>query len=391
MTLPVTTQSGGKTVARLLAAFDRSYSRINTIRNYARFVLTNALQRFEEDKPHAVVYLDHTFPDLHDRRYFFLILQTLTDAGYWLEVVWKISFAVYRRLYRTYEHMILQSRGLRIVRKCPKPSKSAFLFTNVADVVSEAGWKKVFQVDCDVLTRGKCEHEILMPYFMHPEQYKYGSRNKLAELRELRRSLRIFFSGNIEEECYGNPLPGKKLNRFEIVKGLRELPGVIFPSSLKELHESFSRSDRSCVIYDRRNSAIADEDWLRTIARCDFFLCLPGSSMPMCHNVIEAMAVGTIPILNYTEWFDPPLTSGKNCLEFNSLVQLEACINQALELHPTTVNRLRQNVIEYYEEHLSPIGFRNRLEDCQGKRVRLSVNTEYPWNPWSLYYGSSGR
>ena len=39
--------------------------------------------------------------------------------------------------------------------------------------------------------------------------------------------------------------------------------------------------------------------------------------MPMCHNIIESMAVGVIPITNYPEWFDPDLEHMKNCIVFD--------------------------------------------------------------------------
>src|SRR5207237_2444057 len=103
---------------------------------------------------------------IRDRRYFYLILRTLLDSGYHLHVVWKISFGDYRRLYRTYERLIVQLKGMRILSKCPHASKSTMLFTNVASRFSEIGWKKVIEVDCDITSARHSDFEIAMPYFM---------------------------------------------------------------------------------------------------------------------------------------------------------------------------------------------------------------------------------
>jgi hypothetical protein len=373
--------SGSSNNRRMLATLGRLRSQFATVRSYGRLLLANALPRRAFRNPRAIVCLDSTFPDIHDRRYFYLILQTLLDSGYHVDVVWKISLADYRRLYRTYEGLIVRLEGLRVVSKCPAPSKSMLLFTNVPSKSSEFGWKKVIEIDCDILTTRRSDHDLRMPYFMHPEQYKYDGRERLAKMQRTHRQLRILFSGNVAEEFYNSTLPGNKLTRFEIVQALRTMPGVEKPSDENEFHELFSRADNCCVVHDRRNFAVPDEDWLETIARSDFFLCLPGSRMPMCHNVIEAMAVGTIPILNYAEWFDPPLRHAETCIEFNSMEELRGRIAEILSLTTDAVQAMRERVIRYHGDHLSPVGFRKKLEESPYNHIKLIVNTEYLREP----------
>jgi hypothetical protein len=363
-----------------LASLGRLKSRLRTVRSYVRFVLVNTLSRNTHNKSKVVVYLDRTFPDIRDRRYFYLILRTLLEAGYHLDVVWKISFRDYRSLYRTYESSIIQLKGMRIISQCPKASKSTMLFTNVAAHFSEIGWRKVIDVDCDISSERHSEYDLAMPYFIHPEQYKYNGRHRLAEIRNRPRQLRIFFSGNIAQEYYSNRLPGNKLTRTEIVQALRTMPGVECPLDERHFQEIFSRGERNgCVIHDRLVFGISDEHWLETIARSDFFLCLPGSRMPMCHNVIEAMSVGAIPILNYGEWFDPPLKHGETCIEFSTLQELRDRIAEILNLDSIAVQAIREKVVKYYEDNLSPRGFRKKLEELPHDHIRVLVNTAYPW------------
>ena len=47
------------------------------------------------------------------------------------------------------------------------------------------------------------------------------------------------------------------------------------------------------------------------LTETEFFLCLPGFSMPLCHNLYESMICGCIPLVhvNYAKWLDRELQS----------------------------------------------------------------------------------
>ena len=47
---------------------------------------------------------------------------------------------------------------------------------------------------------------------------------------------------------------------------------------------------------------IKAEAALDALAKADFFLACPGVGMPLCHNLIEAIAAGAIPILQYAAY-----------------------------------------------------------------------------------------
>src|SRR5689334_982769 len=91
-----------------------------SLRAYLRFRLANFLSQNSANKPIVVVHLDRQFPDIPDRRYSYLVLRTLIESGYFLQVVRKISFRDFRDL-RRYEKHILQLRDMRIVSECPPP------------------------------------------------------------------------------------------------------------------------------------------------------------------------------------------------------------------------------------------------------------------------------
>lgn len=51
------------------------------------------------------------------------------------------------------------------------------------------------------------------------------------------------------------------------------------------------------------------DEYRDILIKTEFFLCLPGVSMPLCHNLYESMICGCIPLLhvNYAKWLDPEL------------------------------------------------------------------------------------
>ena len=61
--------------------------------------------------------------------------------------------------------------------------------------------------------------------------------------------------------------------------------------------------------------------WLEALAKADFFLACPGVLMPLCHNVIESLVAGAIPILQYGSYLSPRLEDGINCLAFRDADQ----------------------------------------------------------------------
>jgi hypothetical protein len=121
---------------------------------------------------------------------------------------------------------------------------------------------------------------------------------------------------------------------------------------------------------------IEEPDWLDTLARSDFFLSPPGIVMPMCHNIIEAMAVGTIPITNYPEWMRPNLVHMQNCIVFDDEADLIRKMQLALSLNESEIARMRANVIDYYRKHLDPRSFVRGLEARPERDITVLLYTE---------------
>ena len=174
---------------------------------------------------------------------------------------------------------------------------------------------------------------IIMPVPMHP-LHSGATADQLARLRRAERRMRIFFSGDTHQYTrVWVRYPKTKLPRQQVVDAIKnqlgdELALVHDSQSLRDLLQGDYR--RQCVITASSEVRIEFDDWLPTLAQGDFFLCPPGIVMPMCHNIIEAMAVGAIPITNYPEWMDPRLVPGVNCVAFDDEQDLLGALRRAL-------------------------------------------------------------
>jgi glycosyltransferase involved in cell wall biosynthesis len=234
-----------------------------------------------------------------------------------------------------------------------------------------------------VVRRYYCDaapHELHAPYFAHPDFYLSGRYLRCRDDRSTSRWMRVFFAGTSESSSYTEQFAFDLLSRPEILRDVREHFDV---SQLHVAHLTDPQAPEGIVVsitdrpgQDIAKHALAPADYLRAVGSADFFLCLPGFRIPHSHNLVEAMSVGTIPILNYARYVHPPLSPGDNCLVFDTLDELREVLQRALTMSPDEVARMRANVIAYYDRELDPAAFAQRLLAADPSIDTLLVNDE---------------
>ena len=313
----------------------------------------------------------------------FHILNTLTMSGYNVNLVRKIGLREYFSL-GVYGRLIYLIENLKIINKIPRETEDKiFCFDEEGGMSAGRKWKKTIRIRYDIFSASKeGEKPIVMPFQMHPGNYaKFKYHEKLKTFRDKKRSLRIFFSGDMDKRYYLSGVSKyfpNKLSRLQaievILTDLRE--ETLYIGDKENLGGLFNKEyTDKCVIIDNSKMYIQHEHWLDTISRSDFFLCVPGATMPMCYNAIEAMAVGTIPIINYPEWFKPHLKDMENCVIYTDKEDLVKKIKNVLEMDREKINELRDNVIRYYEERLELKNFVSRFLSAQEYKAELFVIT----------------
>lgn len=222
------------------------------------------------------------------------------------------------------------------------------------------------------LAEDEFRDRIPMPYVMHPLIYHLGLHRGLEALRKTPASLRLFFGGNLDPKLYDSKTLFEQygtLSRLKVIQLLR----TRLPEHLKR--EIQNQNDLQTAIeahfggftwISKPDMKIPVSEWLVLLSKCDFFLACPGVSKPMCHNCVEAMSVATIPLLEYPEFFHPPLEHGKNCLVYNGEEDLLNKVNTLIYIDTHAIRTLQQGVVDYYESHLSPEAFGRTISSLTG-------------------------
>ena len=279
-----------------------------------------------------------------------------------------------------YGKLVYSIKDLVLTKQVPgNPAEFLYLYDQPGDFLHKHAWPKTVQVRFDMFSPFWTSNPIIMPFPMHPLQSGITASD-LEGLRSSPRRMRIFFSG--ETHHYGRVWvhhPKTKLPRLQIVNCIKERLGddlvLTHDTSMLQMlkQEGYSRK---CVITASSEVRIESADWLGTLAQADFFLSPPGIVMPMCHNIIEAMAAGTIPITNYPEWLDPHLEHMKNCIAFDDGDDLICKLRSALAMEPSEIARMKANVIDYYERCMRPQIFVDRVLASPDKNVPILYYTE---------------
>jgi len=223
--------------------------------------------------------------------------------------------------------------------------------------------------------------EIAMPYFAFPEVYDYMIASAPPDPMASR-PWRVFFAGCCEEARYGSSvLPEKfgKMNRVQIIKALHERVGadrIRHIASAADLAVPTGEVSQFvwAGAFERGGYRIPHERWIESMDRAEFFLACPGVEMPLCHNVIEALARGAVPILEHPEYFQPSLEHNENCLVFRGSDELVRMVERAFQMPGPEIQRLRVAAAKYYASHLAPGVFARRLLNLPSSRVELLLN-----------------
>jgi len=179
------------------------------------------------------------------------------------------------------------------------------------------------------------------------------------------------------------------LNRIEILnildKELQEEEKFIIKSQEdlqvfweNEYLDKFVRTDWDWSPEKSRNLdiRIPNEKWLEALSQSNFFLATPGIRMPMCHNIVEAMSMGTIPILQYADHFEPNLEHMKNCIIFEDEEDLVEKVRLVLHMSEIQIEELKQNVLNFFDTYYAPKGFLKIIEDVEDDYFVLYLYAE---------------
>lgn len=345
----------------------RGQTNLKNLGLFLRFISSKPSQTANAKRK---IYVDLANPRLE--RYYYLLLKFFDLADCQINI--KMNPWLLLNL-RNYSDLIYNLESLKIVLFAPK-NFDLWLTAN-KKLFSR---KNVLLVDINYFTSKKATDEYVFPYNMHPDVYNLNLYKSIPTLRQVEKTIKVFFGGNTGVG-YGNPDIPKlfgKITRNEIVAYLEEfLDKDKLTNLTSEEEANLVLSEKPFEIVSAKKPLFTIENWLEVLARSNFYIALPGFSMPFSHNVVEAMSVGTIPILQYPEMFTPPLTNMVDCLSFDSKNDLIDKINFALNLETEKISAMRENVLKYYDENLKPEIAVDKLFDKLPTVRKLYLNVEH--------------
>lgn len=276
--------------------------------------------------------------------------------------------------------LTLSMPGVEYTSRIPDDASDfLFLFDRPLEAARGCAWKRRVQVRFDLFAPYWLRAPVIAPYAMHPAQAMRATPEALERLWASPRRMRALFAGDSNGYVRNRVrYPGPKLPRLEVLTTLKERLGdaVVAVSGAEQIEQLCASGFVDRFVLSDSGSAISPSEWLPTLAQADFFLCPPGIVMPMCHNVIEAMSVGTIPLIGYAEWFQPKLQHLTNCIVFDGKDDLIEKMKMVLGMPASEVERMRANVIGYYESHLRPEVVVREIEALAERDITLLLHTE---------------
>lgn len=334
-------------------------TRITIVTNYLRLKRSTRRNKLDPNAP-TVAFL---LRDIRQEHYYFPIIFSFHEAGY------NVCLADHPRFIGHSfgpAKCIYQLSRLAIVGTKRLEAHPELLITDSARYYRKAAaWPKKVLLRPDAFN-AEDEEALFLPYPMHPNAYADRYFENLDALRKRERKYRILFSGNTDPVAYQNPvIPRKfhKMTRVAAINALLTLPaGACLPIRKKEDEAPAGREYfNGAVLYlwqwsptqsTSLDIRVANHQWHAFLASGDFFLCLSGVVIPQSHNAIEAMSVGAIPVLQYAEYFHPPLQHDVNCITFSGEADLLDRIAYIRSLGEDKIVAMRRAVVAYYEQYL---------------------------------------
>ena len=352
------------------------------LRKYRGYILPSHRRTFREivargqfqsgDERRRFVFFDFSSSqiDLDAGRYIFALVRDFEEAGF--VSVYRANFPFLSSMrYKRYKSMLLE-REFRVGESVDEiPSGS------LGCVVTDRERTPLTKTK---LLRISYEHrlplndsEVVMPFRVFPQLYSQLSG--LDVELESGRPWRAFFAGTITAR-YGKKTLEQKFGKMSRLAVLRALETKLAPDEIHILKsETESVLEKPSFVLASSSFRIPQEKWFATLAKSDFFVACPGGAMPICHNVAEAMAVGTIPILEYPEYLDPPLRHGVNCLAFTGPDELLRIMRRAFQMKPAQIATMRKAARLYFEKYFAPGLFAKAVMEARQPELTLLFNS----------------
>ena len=212
-----------------------------------------------------------------------------------------------------------------------------------------------------------------VPMAQHPNMYKLGYWNASIDggMEDPLKS--VLFVGNCDEGIYQRI---EEERSFAVVGRTRILKALRCAEKFREICDPadlYKEEPGTINVLRTDQVSIEQEKFRQILSRYRFFLCAPGAFMPLCHNLVEALSVGAIPIIQdeYVKLLSPPLRDLIDAFVFHGEGDLLETIKTACDAPDYQLSEMAVRVRAYYENNLSPSAVVRNCEAPEVKEIRL--------------------
>lgn len=328
------------------------------------------------DDPWLLVDLRTTHADGQQGRRVYALILYFIRGGYRVAIVAHQGFV--GNIDRKLKGLLLEQPIVVIPRLEDFGGSGAVLLTRKAHRTPPKGVRRQVVLKTSGVFRPSAT-EWAFPFTLHPRCLHRNQDLQLARFRQIPRRWRLFFSGAFRSVAYDTHYIRREFDKvprprvLEIVRRSLGGNGTVTAETSKELEELLVQDLKKFVFVSGSTGVIPLDRWLEVLAHAAVFVAAPGVSYPMCHNIIEALAVGTVPLTEYPEQFDPPLVHGENCLVYVGEEQLATRVREIMKSSPEDLAAISEGATRYYDRYLSPQAFLRRFEAEERAKLTLHL------------------
>jgi len=288
-------------------------------------------------------------------RHLYCFMQIFKDQGYTIVLRPRIRFL--GELYgATYTRKIFSQKFIFQIRG--KHENSNIRFTDSQN-------RRIY-LNPDYFSKNSKSYKV--PISMHPVIYT----TKLLEEEHLdqQRLNAVFFAGNFEKN-YDTTSLKRNFGIENRVAISKKLFNAFRPQTKNEYYNHIG--SYNCVLINRESFYLNFDEYFTELRKHTFFLACPGIIKPTAHNLIEAIYNKCIPIIQkkYAQLITPALQNGVHCIYFDGLEDLQETIETALSMKIELRKQIRQNLVDYYNSHLSPRAIVKNIVELSDRQIYL--------------------